>query len=360
VFGEATWSVNDRLDLTGGLRWYDFDEDRQQVFDGIFAHDNTGTQVVSQPGSAEADGIVPRLIASWALSDATRLNVQASQGFRLGGINDPLNIPLCTPADLSAFSGYDSWGDETAWNYEVGTKTSISGGGVFNVSAFYMDISDLQATVTAGSCSSRIILNVPKATSQGFELDFSKTVSTNFDFNVALTYTDSELGSTVRDGAGNILPGLVEGNRLPTVPEWQGAASANYQWQMENEWLGYVTGSFQYVGERYTQIADQAAGFGIVNLASFNGGVNTQDPNNIGGPYTQTIFTFDPELPDYQILNLRLGFANAKWDFSGYVNNVTDEQALLALDQERGTRARVGYLVNQPRTFGVTARVNFR
>jgi iron complex outermembrane receptor protein len=42
-----------------------------------------------------------------------------------------------------------------------------------------------------------------------------------------------------------------------------------------------------------------------------------------------------------------------------FVNNLTDERAFLALDQERGTRARVGYLTNQPRTFGITTRVKF-
>jgi iron complex outermembrane receptor protein len=42
-----------------------------------------------------------------------------------------------------------------------------------------------------------------------------------------------------------------------------------------------------------------------------------------------------------------------------FVNNVTDERALLALDQERGTLARVGYLTNQPRTYGVNTRVRF-
>ena len=42
-----------------------------------------------------------------------------------------------------------------------------------------------------------------------------------------------------------------------------------------------------------------------------------------------------------------------------FVNNVTDERALLALDQERGTRARVGYLTNQPRTFGIATRIDF-
>ncbi len=42
--------MNDSFDLTGGLRYYNFNEDKEQIFDGIFAHDNTGTQVVSQPG----------------------------------------------------------------------------------------------------------------------------------------------------------------------------------------------------------------------------------------------------------------------------------------------------------------------
>ena len=41
------------------------------------------------------------------------------------------------------------------------------------------------------------------------------------------------------------------------------------------------------------------------------------------------------------------------------VNNATNEQALLALDRERGLLARVGYLVNQPRTFGLTTRAFF-
>ena len=58
-------------------------------------------------------------------------------------------------------------------------------------------------------------------------------------------------------------------------------------------------------------------------------------------------------------LNLRLGFVNEKWDVSFFIKNLTDEIAFLALDQERGTLARVGYLTNQPRTFGVTSRIKF-
>ena len=46
-------------------------------------------------------------------------------------------------------------------------------------------------------------------------------------------------------------------------------------------------------------------------------------------------------------------------DFSVYVNNVFDENALLAFDRERGGRARLGFHVGQPRTFGATVRKRF-
>jgi iron complex outermembrane receptor protein len=54
-----------------------------------------------------------------------------------------------------------------------------------------------------------------------------------------------------------------------------------------------------------------------------------------------------------------VGLKRNQWDVSAYINNVTNERALLALDQERGTRARIGYLTNQPRTFGISTRLAF-
>ena len=42
-----------------------------------------------------------------------------------------------------------------------------------------------------------------------------------------------------------------------------------------------------------------------------------------------------------------------------FVNNIWDETAELALDRERGGRARFGYLTNQPRTFGFTTTIDF-
>ena len=81
--------------------------------------------------------------------------------------------------------------------------------------------------------------------------------------------------------------------------------------------------------------------------------------HTIGGPLTQNFFTFDPKLPAYDIINARVGVRHANWDIAIFANNLTDERAFLALDRERGLLARVGYLTNQPRTIGITSRVDF-
>jgi iron complex outermembrane recepter protein len=355
VFGEGTFAFTSKFKLTAGLRYYHYNEDKAQIFDGIFAQDNTGTSLVSQPGTVKADGVAPRFIASYQVTDATTLNAQASKGFRLGGINDPLNLPLCTAQDKITFGGHENWKDETSWNYEIGSKSRIFGGrGYLNASAFYVDIKDLQATVTAGSCSSRVIFNVPKARSVGGEFEFGVAPNDHFDFALSAGYNDSTLRSTVTstDANGNVsvVSGIQSGARLPSVPKFQAALALTYQQPVAEGFQGYGTGAYTHVGSRFTQVGDNL--LGTLNLNSFA-------PNTIGGPLTQTTFTYNPLLPAYDIVNLRLGVRHNNWDTAFYVNNLTDERAFLALDQERGTRARIGYLTNQPRTFGLTTRVDF-
>lgn len=366
VFGEATASLTQRLDLTGGVRYYKFDDDRGMMFDGIFAQDSTGVALVTDTGTTTASGVAPRVIASYKLSDALTVNAQVSRGFRLGGINDALNVPLCTAQDLATYSNRPTWKDEKAWNYEIGAKSRLLGGHAsLNASVFYMDISNLQLTVTAGSCSSRLILNAPKARSQGVETEFTASPSEHLDFSVSVGLNDSKLQSTLRTPGGAVISGIQDGNRLPSVPKVQAAAGATYKWQVAPGSRAFISGSYQHVGSHFTAIDDYGAGscppgqpncrFGTVDLLSFQraGGAT------IGGPLTDTVFTFQPELPAYNILNLRIGLMRDTWDAAVFLNNVTDERAFLAIDRERGSRARVGYLTNQPRTMGITLRFNY-
>jgi iron complex outermembrane receptor protein len=356
-FAEGSWDITDRFNATLGARYYDFSEDRNLYFGGIFADsDGLPTEPTNGPGSTDDDGVTPRVLLSYDLSDNVSVNAQAAEGFRLGGINDPLNIPLCTPQDLITFGNRESWEDETTWNYEVGSKTRfLNGNGAINASFFYTDISDLQVTVTAGSCSSRIVFNVPNARSIGGELEFAATLSENFDFAVSAGVNEATLESTLTetrlDGSTVVISGIEEGRRLPGVPDFQFAAAATYQQPVGQGMQGYVTGTYTYIGSRFTQVGDEVPGFGTVDLRW------TTTP--LGGPLTQTQFHFDPELPSYSIVNLRAGVRFDNFDIAIFGNNLFDERAFLSLDRERGLRARVGYLTNQPQTFGVTTRVDF-
>jgi iron complex outermembrane receptor protein len=195
-------------------------------------------------------------------------------------------------------------------------------------------------------------LNADKARSQGVEAEITASPNEHVDFNFSASFNDSKLKSTITDGVGTPLPGTVSGNRLPSVPQVQWSAGITYGWPTGTASRAWVSGSFQYVGSRFTLIDDEAAGIGTVNINSF--GANT-----IGGPLTQGTFTFNPELPSYSLVNLRVGLTKATWEAAVFLNNVTDERAFLALDRERGLRARVGYLTNQPRTMGVTLRFNY-
>src|SRR6266404_5682591 len=119
AFGEGTWHMTDQLGVTLGLRYYGFQESRTQSFGGLFGCCSTSS------GSVNSNGFSPRAIVTYKLTNDMLLDAQVSRGFRLGGINDPLNIPLCTATDIQVFGGHPTWRDEKAWNYEVGAKTQF-------------------------------------------------------------------------------------------------------------------------------------------------------------------------------------------------------------------------------------------
>jgi iron complex outermembrane receptor protein len=355
VFGEATFHANDQWAFTEGVRWYKFDEKRVLNFGGFFADPTPPGGV---PGSTTSNGVSPRLIVSYKASADMQFTAQLARGFRLGGINDPINKPLCSPDDLVTFGGADRWQDETAWNSELGAKMRFADRRVtFNVAAFYDEIKNLQATVTAGTCSSRIIYNVPKAHSEGLEAELFARPNANWDFGVSATWVQHELDSSVVSvspaGAVTVIGGLAKGAQLPTSPEFQAVASVGYTMPFGADRSLFANLTWQHNGSSFSQFENNTANFGAIG-----GPPGSARIIRFGAP-TFTSLTFDSELDSYNIGNLRVGVRNQRWEVAGFVSNLTDERAHLALDYERGRSARVGYLVNPPRTYGVTARWNF-
>jgi iron complex outermembrane receptor protein len=356
-FGEATWHITDQWGLTGGLRYYKYKESRIQSFNGVF--DGNGPTGVR--GTVDSDGVSPRGILSYKLDEDAQFNAQVSKGFRLGGINDPLNLPLCSPQDKVEFGGRGNWKDEKSKNYEIGGKFRFLERKVtLNVSAFYTEIQNLQATVTAGTCSSRVIINVP-AQSHGIEAELFVHPNSTWDFGLSATWVDAKLTGSVTStsltGVTTTIGGLADGNRLPTAPQVQAVGSVGYTLPLQNKRDFFSVFTVQYVGSSYSQFENEEPGFGQI-------GDTAGDPNaarliTYGGVPGNTVISFDARLPAYSLGNLRAGVRTDRWEVAAYLNNLWDTNAHLALDYERGRSARVGYLTNQPRTIGVGAQFKF-
>ncbi|MFZ2507246.1 MAG: TonB-dependent receptor [Steroidobacteraceae bacterium] len=353
LFAELNFNLGERASLTVGGRYYDFSEDRVLYFGGLFADsDLTPDEPNNGPQSLSSSGFLPRVLFSYDVSENLQLNAQVARGFRLGGVNDPLNTGLCTAANLITYGGYPTFEDEELTNYELGAKIGFADGRAqFNVSAFYADIDDFGVPVVAGSCSSRIIVSVPEAHSQGVEVELAAQPTDNFEFGFSATMVDSEIDTTVSPA----IPGFVKGNRMASVPEFQMAANATYKWPLTDRLEGYMSAVYQHVGDRYTQLDDQRAGFDTFTPRAFGSPTTT---GAVGGPPLTSI-TFDPLLPEYDLINLRFGVRADQWEAALFINNVSDESANLGLDQERGRVARVGFLTNQPRTIGLSYRRSF-
>jgi outer membrane receptor protein involved in Fe transport len=344
VFGEFTYDITDQWHLTVGGRWYDFEEQRRFTSGGLFSNGD------DQTDKTDSDGFTPRVLLSYDANETATFNAQISQGFRLGGVNDPLNAGLCDPADLVTFGSFQAYDDETMWNYEAGVKSRFGNGVTFNAAVFYADIEDLQVTLDAGSCSSRISFNVEEAHTIGVEYEVSAQPTDGLYLSLAGSILESEFDSTVLDSTGAVLGGVEDGNRLASVPEFQIAGTATYSFPFTA--LGaseaYVSATVHHVGDRITQPSDQLAGAG-----DFSSGLP------YGGATGDEVTSLDLELDPYTIVNLRAGIVNDSWEAVLFVNNVSDENADLSFDRERGGRARLAFRTNQPRTLGMTVRKSF-
>src|SRR6185503_19310417 len=116
----------------------------------------------------------------------------------------------------------------------------------FNAALFHTQMKDLQVTLDAGSCSSRVVFNVPKAHSSGVEMEMTLRPTDSLEFGFAGSAVNAEFDSTVRDGTGAVLGGIREGNRLPSVPKLQFTASLTYNFRLAGR-ESYLSASWQHV-----------------------------------------------------------------------------------------------------------------
>ena len=230
VFGEVTWHISDKWQLTGGMRafWQEFSHEFETLipFCGTFCSSPEqpkfelgGTTITDVKRDFEDQ--IFKINTSYDINDDTMVYFTWAEGFRHGGTN-----ALPTGGRQASLPELLEFQPDEATNWEVGVKGSISDSLTYSLAAFLVDWESFQfeSLVTAGF---KTVLNGKEAQTQGIELELNGAIGENFFYNIGYSYIDAEVTKdfVVQDyvsGEGSPIVDIIsvsDGDPLPSVPD---------------------------------------------------------------------------------------------------------------------------------------------
>ncbi|MEO7602573.1 MAG: TonB-dependent receptor [Sphingomicrobium sp.] len=270
VFGEVAFDIMPQLTLTGGGRFYKFDNSLKGFFGFNENWFDPGTGTCFGPPEVDGTpctnvdkrtkdtGFVHRLNATYKPNDDLLFYATWSRGFRPGGINRRGTLPPYKPDFLT--------------NYEVGTKYSFGRGSHFNITAYREDWSDIQLSFL-GENGLTEIRNAGDARIWGVEADLLLRLAPGLSWSSGVAYNDASIRrdfcSIANDafdctidkdlnGNGIIEPDEGEenallapaGRRLPITAKFKGNSRLRYEWTVGGDMKAHVQGVVTYEGKR--------------------------------------------------------------------------------------------------------------
>ncbi len=327
LFGEFGYDVTDRLTVTLGARWYDYELKEFSavdfpLFDLGFVP-STLSEIKAQPfdpdlGQAD-DGLLYKFNASYDVTDDFLAYFTVSEGYRIGNSNGlgpcPAFDPNATqgscalapgqqfgpnPGDIAQFDERQFGPDQTT-NYEIGAKTTWLDGALTLNGAFYLvEWTDPQVDSATVNANIPITINAAGAESTGMELQGAWAVNDQFNIRGSYSQTNTELTEDVPflvrtitpPGFGTAFEDGRAGDRLPGSPERQYSVFADYTMPLSNGNDVIFNGGFAWQSTILTRTGARGSsvsldGFGVANVSA----------------------TYDAD----------------KWTASLYVNNLFDE-----------------------------------
>jgi iron complex outermembrane receptor protein len=398
VFGQAEYDLTDSVTATLGARWYQIEDiykgatstvdvsRRVQAFgsldpdeleavlpgndspDAVIAAIDSGqlqTDLLDADGVLTVDDVIYKASVDWKVNDDVLLFTTYSEGFRppvtnrVGGGKATSNEGAFENFRIPVYSTTD-----TLKNYEVGMKGDFFDGILrVNATGYYSEITDLQTSRYDPTNISFLQFtdNVGDAEIRGIDGDITWLATDNLVINGAFSWIDSEL-TRLNDELQGIAPPV--GSKLPYSADLSANLRARYYFQLPNGWDGFVNGSLSYTGDRLAGmnmgayaledatnlIYGTGTGLSIEREADVYSGVNYPDRNGedfAGGRYVQD---------SYVLGNVSVGVNHDGWKVELYVDNVTDEHAVLYIDNQQYTPKVV---TNRPRTVGMRMSYDF-
>lgn len=343
VYADATWHATPKLDLTAGIRYFDFAEKYYLFEAGVYGVVNHVPLTLN--AKQKSSGVNPRVNVSYHLNDDVMVYAEAAKGFRYGGANQP--VPLGTTGiagqctrDLGAY-GYSAapltFGPDHLWNYSVGEKAKLAGGRMtLNADVYYVDWQDVQTRLQL-NCSYFFTDNKGSITSKGVEVESTIRLTDELTFAGSASYNDATAN-------GNIpTVGAFDGDRSPYFPKWIASAALFYDRPVGPGTL-HLQGSYSYRGSEQTTFDPYAT--------TIAGGVLTRT-----GP--SSTFAIIPASRD---LSAAASFAVGRYEIGVFGTNLTDGVKVTNIGRatyyklyQAGDRITVA----RPRTIGVRLKMNF-
>ena len=321
VFAEGTLKLWHGISAVGGVRYFEVDQRFFQSGDGVL---NGGYSAVSN--SSTDTGVNPKYGLNWQIDPDRLVYATISRGYRPGGPNNPAPTAVCG-SDVSSLglstSELVKYGSDHLWNYEVGAKTSwLDNRLTLNGALYYIDWKQVQQQIVLG-CGYNITANFGSATSKGAELEASYLLTRQLRLSGGFGYTDAHLSEGIPGS------GASAGDALQDVPRWNAAATADYT----------------------VPITSKLSGFGLVNF-NYTG--------NSDALYDRTSPFYLKK--GYTLVNLRLGVTTRSgWEAALYcsnlLNKIGETDLPTAISADLPTTRR--YAINQPRTVGISLRMQY-
>ena len=198
-FGNVGYFLTPHIKITGGLR---YEKQKMDFSCNMLPEDRSNTW----------EDISPKIALEYHFTPDMMAYVNAAHGYRTGGFNSQATNPE-----------YYSYDEESLWSYEAGFKSVLMDKKLmFNLSLFYMDISDMQVMEAIGPYET-YLTNAAKASSSGAEMDVRFKVTDSLTLSGGLGLTNIEFDD-FKDAYGNY-----EGNKNPFAPDYTFNLGASYR-----------------------------------------------------------------------------------------------------------------------------------
>ncbi len=259
-FGQATYTVLEKLDLIGGLR-YDFEHKTQSVMGEYqIEPDAPFTTLPDTTASADFNAVSPKVGLAFRANENTNLYFNYSRGFRTGGLTqlapDPSQPPLF------------SYKPEYSNNLEIGFKETFLDNKIrFNVAAFFIRAKDVQVPTLVLPEAITVTTNAGELESKGFEAEISTTPFPNFQIDYNFGYANAKYTTLKLSQNGTEVN--LKGNRQLFTPDITSMLAVQYNWNLstsQNIKL-ILRGEWMYLGDQYFDLSNtiKQSGYSLLN-----------------------------------------------------------------------------------------------